>query len=178
MTCIWEKTLINNIDEPLIVTLSPRILSDSHLFTCMLQPKSQCQMNVIPPYGRPALIPLVTSMDDSEKEFTSTPSVDGIAKSQGKSYVSCKASKSYCFTNCATYSLHHPSPYQLNDAILLDILITKCWLHRALLSHAHLHSCFVIGAIVRRQQEVIGVHRYPALLLPVTWVRECLDNLL
>ena len=38
----------------------------------MLQPKSLCHMNVIPPYGRPALIPLVTSMDDSEKEFTST----------------------------------------------------------------------------------------------------------
>ena len=30
-------------------------------------------MNVIPPYGRPALIPLVTSMDDNEKQFTSPP---------------------------------------------------------------------------------------------------------
>ena len=34
----------------------------------MLQPKSLCHMNVIPPYGRPALIPLVTSMDDNEKD--------------------------------------------------------------------------------------------------------------
>ena len=33
-------------------------------------------MNVISPYGRPALIPLVPSVDDSEKEFTSTHSVD------------------------------------------------------------------------------------------------------
>ena len=32
-------------------------------------------MNVIPPYGRPALIQLVTSMDDSEKEFASIPIV-------------------------------------------------------------------------------------------------------
>ena len=41
-------------------------------------------LNVIPPYGRPALIPLVTSMDDSDKEFTSIPSVDGTARSQGR----------------------------------------------------------------------------------------------
>ena len=50
----------------------------------MLHPKSLCHMNVIPPYGRPALIRLVTSMDDSEKEFTSTPSVDGTARSKGR----------------------------------------------------------------------------------------------
>ena len=42
------------------------ILTDSYLFTRMLQTKkSLCHMNVIPPYGRPALIPLVTSMDYS-----------------------------------------------------------------------------------------------------------------
>ena len=67
-------------------------------------------MNVITPYGRPALIPLVTSMDDSEKELTSIHSVDGTARSQGKSHVSYKATKSYCFTNSATYSLLDPSP--------------------------------------------------------------------
>ena len=61
-------------------------------------------------YGRPALIILVTSMDDSEKEFTSIRSVEGTARSQGKSHVSCKATKSYCFTNSATYSLLVPAP--------------------------------------------------------------------
>ena len=85
-------------------------------------------MNVIPPYGCPALIPSVTSMDDSEKEFTSIPSVDGTARSQGKSHVSCKATRSYCFTNAPKYSLLDPSPYQLNDAILMDILISQCWI--------------------------------------------------
>ena len=47
----------------------------------------------------------------------------------------------------------------------------------ALLSHAHLQSVFIIGAIVRRQQELLGV-RHPTLLLRVTWVGECLDYLL
>ena len=70
-------------------------------------------MNVIPPYGRPALIPVVTSIDDSEEEFTSTTRVDGTARSQGKSHVSCKAAKSYSFTNSATYSLLDPNPEQL-----------------------------------------------------------------
>ena len=51
------------------------------------------------------------------------------------------------------------------------------WLHRALLSHAHLQSVFIIGAIVRRQQE-LGVQCHPTLLLPVTRVGECLDYLL
>ena len=46
------------------------------------------------------------------------------------------------------------------------------------MSHAHLQSVFIIGAIVRRQQEFLGVHRYPTLLLPVTWVRKCLDYLM
>ena len=67
---------------------------------------------------------------------------------------------------------------QLNDAILLGILITRCWLHRALLSHAHLQSVFIIGAIVRRQQELLGVQRHSTLLLPVTLVGECLDYLM
>ena len=80
--------------------------------------------------------------------------------------------------NSATYSLLDPSPEQLNDAILLDILISKHWLHRALLSHAHLQSVFIIGAIVHRQQDLVGEHHLPALLLPVTCVRECLDHLL
>ena len=135
-------------------------------------------MNVIPPYGRPTLIPSVTSMDDSEKELTSIPSVDGTARYQGMSHVSCKVTKSYCFTNSATYSLLDPSPKQLNDAILLDILIFQCRIHRAWLLNAHLQSAFFIGAIVRRQQELLVVHRYPALLLPVTRIRECLDHLL
>ena len=117
-------------------------------------------------------------MDDSEKGIKSTPSVDGTARSQGKSHVSCKATKSYCFTNSATYSLLDPSPLQLNDAILLDILIKSCWLHWALLSHSHLQSVLIFGAIVNVQQELLGVHRYPTLLPPVTWVRECLDYLL
>ena len=126
----------------------------------MLQPKSLCNMNVIPPYGRPALILLVTSMDYSEKEFTSTPSVDGIARSQGKSHVSCKVTKLPLCYHSATYSLLDPSPQQLNDAILLGTFITKRWLHRALLSDAHLQSVFIIGAIVRRQQELLGVINY------------------
>ena len=50
--------------------------------------------------------------------------------------------------------------------------------HRAWLSHDHLHSAFIIGAIVRRQQELLCVHRYPAHLLPLTWVRGCIDHLL
>ena len=99
-------------------------------------------MNVIPPYGRSALIPLVTSMDDCEKEF--------------------------CFTNSATYSLLHLSPQQLNDAIHLYILISQCRIHRAWLLSTCLQSTFIIGAIVRRQQELLVVHRYSALLLPVT----------
>ena len=33
-------------------------------------------------------------MGDSDKEFTLIPSVDGTARSQGKSHVSCKATKS------------------------------------------------------------------------------------
>ena len=69
------------------------------------------------------------------------------------------------------------SPYQSNDAILLDILITKCWLHMALLSHTHLQSVLIM-AIDRWQQKLIGINRYPALLLPVTLVSECLDHLL
>ena len=48
----------------------------------------------------------------------------------------------------------------------------------ALLSHAHLQSVVIIGAIVRRQQELLGVHRHPTLLLPVTWVGECFYYLL
>ena len=75
----------------------------------MFQPKSVCHMNVIPTYGRPALIPLVTSMEDSEKEFTSIPSVDGTARSRGKSHDSSKATKSY-FTISATYTQQDPSP--------------------------------------------------------------------
>ena len=43
-------------------------------------------MNVIYPNGRPAVIPLVTLMDDSEKKFTLTPSVDGTARCQGKNH--------------------------------------------------------------------------------------------
>ena len=74
----------------------------------MLQPKSLCHMNVIPPYGRPALIPLVTSMDNSEKKFTSTPSVDGTARSQGKSNVSRKATSSW-FTCCFLKPLVFPT---------------------------------------------------------------------
>ena len=116
-------------------------------------------------------------MDDSEKEFPSTHSVDGTARSHGKSHLSCKA-KSYCFTNPATYSLLDPNAWKLNDAILLDILINNRWLHRALLSHARLQSGFIIIAIVRRQQELLDFHRFPALLLPGTWIRECLDHIL
>ena len=121
-------------------------------------------MNVIPPYGRIALISSVTSMDDSEKEFTSITSVDGTAKSEGKIHVSGKAFKSCCFTNSAIYSALDPNQNQLNDAILLYILIAQRWLQRALLSHAHLQSVFTIGAIVRRQQELLGVHRFPTLI--------------
>ena len=62
--------------------------------------------------------------------------------------------------------------------ILLDILITRCFVHRDLLSHTHLQSVFIIGSIILRQQELLGVHLYPTLLLVVTWVRECLDYLL
>ena len=29
-----------------------------------------------------------------------------------------------------------------------------------------------------RQQELLRIHRYPTLLVPVPWVRECLDYLL
>ena len=50
-------------------------------------------MNVILPYGGPALITLVTPIEDSEKEFTSTPIVDVTARSQGQSHVSCKVTK-------------------------------------------------------------------------------------
>ena len=76
-----KLTSINNIDEPFIVTLSPWILSDSYLFTWKMQQKPLCHMNVIPAYGRPAVIPFVKSIDDSEKEFTSIPSLDGTARS-------------------------------------------------------------------------------------------------
>ena len=49
---------------------------------------------------------------------------------------------------------------------------------RAWLLSAHHQSTFIIGAIVRRQQELLVVHRYPALLLPVTWIWECLDHIM
>ena len=57
-------------------------------------------------------------------------------------------------------------------------MITRRWLHRALLSQAHLQYVFIIGAIVRRQQELLRVQRHPSILLPVTWVGECLDYLM
>ena len=47
-----------------------------------------------------------------------------------------------------------------------------------MLSHAHLQSVVIIGAIVRRQQELLRVQRHPTLLFLVTWVGECLDYLL
>ena len=124
------------------------------------------------------LDPLVTSKDDNEKEYTSIPRVwmelkdpKGIAMFPAKLPI-------LQHTNSATYSLHDPSPKQLNDPILLDILISQCRIHWALLSHTHLQSAFIIGAIVRRQQELLVLHHYPALLLPMTWVKECLDHLL
>ena len=56
----------------------------------MLHPKSQCYMNVIPPYGRPAFISLVSSMDDIEKEFTSIPSVDELHDPKGRAMFPAK----------------------------------------------------------------------------------------
>ena len=134
-------------------------------------------MNVIPPYGRPALFPLGTSMDDSEKEFTSILSVDGNARSQGKSMFPAKLP-----SHTVSLILQHTpcwtqAPKKLNDPILLDILITQCRIHRAWLLNTHLQSALIIGAIVRRQQELLVVHRYPSLL-PVTWIQECLDHLM
>ena len=63
----------------------------------MLQPKFLCHMNVIPPSGRPALIPLVISMDDSEKEFHITPQCEWNSKIlQGRAmHVSYKAIQNY-----------------------------------------------------------------------------------
>ena len=36
----------------------------------------------------------------------------------------------------------------------------------------------ITSAIVRREEELLGGHHYPTHLLPVTWVRKCLDYLL
>ena len=96
MTGYWKIDInkINNIDEPFIVTLSPKILSDSYHFSWMLQPIFLRHMNVIHPYRPPAFIPLATSMDDSGKELTSIPSLDGTVRSQEKSHASDKATKS------------------------------------------------------------------------------------